>query len=120
MPRTFSQRSRLYAPGSYGPFDVDELTKNDTKQLVATFTVEDWPNVSPLMTVTVGWDTGHSTTSVISGNPRDRAGNPLPQVRVVVDVPLSGTGKAEVASGTIFVTVHETLRTAVTIEAIAA
>jgi hypothetical protein len=53
MARTLTRASQVYQPGLYGPFSVDGFTNADTERLVATLTVEGWPDDPVVMVVTL-------------------------------------------------------------------
>jgi hypothetical protein len=122
MARSLSRASRNYAAGTY-EFLLDGFTKNDTDALEWTFTVEGWdPAVDPILTITGQWSDGTAFGATYPGAPLNRDGTPATIVGGSCTVPRvtdeNGTGKVDVASGTVSVTLHADLRTAVTLEAI--
>jgi hypothetical protein len=115
MARTFSRPSQVYAAGTYGPFPVDGLTSADTDELVATFTVEGWPeDANPLLLVQVRWDNGSGADFALPGRQVNRDGTPRAVAEVRVGVPQGADERAAVAGGTIALTATAPLRTAVT------
>jgi hypothetical protein len=121
MARTFSRPSQAY-PGdrTFGPFSLDGITRADTDALVATFTVEGWPqDVDPLLVVRVRWDNGAGGDFAIPGRQVNKDGTPRSLVTLQVDVPQKADGKAAVSGGTIEIDTKAPLTTAVTFEAVA-
>ena len=146
MPRKFSQRSRLYGAGVYGPFNVDNFTRNDTEKLVMTLTVEDWPDVPLAVRASIMfWDPDHEVT--IPGPPDPVTGDPtyevvkeplqvgggiftwpgrptgwdgalMAEVTAEVQVPRIGGEKARVAQGQVTMEAVVPVRSAVTLEAV--
>jgi hypothetical protein len=119
MARTFSRPSTFYQPGVYGPFSLDSITNANTDALVATFTVEGWPqDVDPLLVVQVRWDSGAGGDFAIAGRQVNRDGTPRSLVTLRVDVPQRANGKAAVAGGSITVEAKAALTTAITFSAV--
>lgn len=117
MARTFSQPSRVYQPGSYGPFRIDSLTRNDANGLVATFTDEGWPEGVPLATVTLQWEVNGGTgqqpppATYTLGKPRA----PRTQVVMHMGIPQDEAGPIAITGGRISATVQTALRTTITL-----
>lgn len=124
MPRTFSRPSQLYAAGTYGPFAIDGFTKNNAEYVEGIFTVENWPALfDPAVTVQGEWSNGQPFGASFPGAPVARNGTPATQVSFRAAVPRqAGTDgaptKRDVVSGTITVTLHAALRTAITFRAV--
>jgi hypothetical protein len=102
----------------YGPFPIDAFTKDDASQIVATMTVEGWPDVSPLMVVELAWDSGGKATFDVSGEQRDENGQLMPEVSFSFSIPRQGGDKRQVGGGSVTVTTFAALRTAITLAAV--
>lgn len=119
MPRTFRLSERDYAPGDYGPFSVDGFTRNDTEYLELTFTVTpSWPVSDALITGTIFWDTGAGGGFTIPSPPRNRDGTLRDTASLRLKVHRVEGGKANVASGTVSLTLAAPIRTAITLAAV--
>lgn len=122
MARTFNRTERLYTPAVYGPFSVDSFTRNDTDALKLTLTQVDWPENVKIMDVTLAWDTGEFAKFDVWLT-RDINGNIRPSVSFVVSVPRARENgvlqKRGVASGAVTIDLHQSIRTAISLEAIA-
>jgi hypothetical protein len=145
MPRTISQASRNYAAGTYGPFSVNNFTKNDTERLTLTLSVENWPDVPEAVRATIMFfDPNHKvvtyapdpvtgelvpTTTTVRvqvgggiftwpGRPIGWDGSVLTRVDAQVQVPRVGDAKATVAEGEVTLEALVSIRTAVTVAAI--
>lgn len=115
MARSLSRASRTYAPGTYGPAVIDSLTKESADMLEATLSVEDWPDVSPLLTVVIEWDTGGGAKFTIDGTQIGIDGKPMTSVRFGVSVPRSAGEKRAVSGGSITLIAHAPVTTALTL-----
>lgn len=125
MARMFSAKSRIYAPGSYGPYAVDGFTEADTTALQWTMSVEGWPldRTLKLATVTMKWDNGAYQVSDIYGGPRDMSGKPLTQIVGTLYLPMEADANgnpisAAAAAGDVRVDVYVSLKTAITFTAL--
>ena len=102
MPRSRSIPSRDYDAGVYGPFDLDGFTKGNTEELVLSLSIENWPDIDPLVTVRVRWDNGDGADAAFSGGVHyDKAGQVVTHATLVVSIPRSGSGKADVTAGSV-------------------
>lgn len=123
MPRSRTIPSATYQPGTYGPFSLDGFTRGNADYIEAIFTVEGWPTASPVLTVTGQWSNGTPFGASFAGGVLGRGGVPPTQVSMRAFIPTeAGAGgqpsKRDVVSGTVTLTAHVPLTTAVTIRAV--
>ena len=123
MARTISVASRLYAPGSYGPFAVDSLTSANTTALEFTMAVgPDWPTdrTVQVVKVTLMWDTGGGASWTYNGGLTNQDGTPRTLIteRAMVPTESDGAGgvrKRTVAGGSFTVQVFQSITSAITV-----
>jgi hypothetical protein len=120
MARSVSRPSMLYQPGSHGPFVINGFNASNADYLVLSFSIEDWPVVeTALISGTLLWDSGDGAEFTINSPGLDpRTGQVPAQVPVQVEVPRKGAGREPVGAATAVLTVHQALRTAVTLAAV--
>jgi len=123
MPRTINIPSTEYQPGTYGPFTVNGFNSNNTDRLRITFTRENWPgtNEDDVLAASMIWNSGGGTAFTLPGGVLlDKNGVEMLVSYVQVSVPETAAtnGKKPVNSAVATMIVNQTLRTAITIEAI--
>lgn len=118
MARTLTRAQQVYPAGTYGPFAIDSLTRDDTERIEAILTVVGWPVVSPLMQVEIAWDTGGKVVFDVGGEQKAPDGTPLTEVRFSVGVPKAAGVKRQVSGGSFKVTTFAPLTTAITVRAV--
>ena len=122
MPRTISRPSQTYQPGTYGPFNVDQLSNANTDALEWSATIEGWPSDPTvlLFKATLAWDTGGGATWHIYGGRKNRDGTPATEVRERIFTPVESNGaggvrKGQIGGGSFTVEVFQPVTTAFTI-----
>jgi hypothetical protein len=123
MARTISVASRLYAPGSYGPFSVDSLTNANTVALEFTMSVGvDWPTDRTVQVakVTMLWDSGGGGIWTFNGGLTNQDGTPRTLITERAMMPTEGDGaggvrKRAVAGGSLSVQVFQPITSAITV-----
>ena len=127
MARTFSRASQVYPAGNFGPFSIDSFTKNDANALHLTLTVEAWPDVPLLATITLSMDNGAQMQVNIPGRPKNRDGTDATSMTIKLGIPADGividgvpqpAVKRDTNSGQISVEVFQPFRTALTLQAV--
>ena len=118
MARVFSRNAQFYNPGTYGPFNIDSFTKNDMDEIEVTLTVDNWPAVETIATLTLSTDSGSSMTVNVPGQPKNRDGTPATVFKVRLGIPTDNGVKRNVANATLTATVLERFRTAITLQAV--
>jgi hypothetical protein len=127
MPRSFSSAAQDYAPGTYGPFAIDNFTRGDANAIEITFTVENWPAPTspglPVLRATVMWSDGTGAVAEWGRAPTGKDGQPLGVVTMRSYIQRLGQGTTNVSSGTataevINILPAQRLRTAVALQAI--
>lgn len=101
-----------YAAGTYGPFAVNSFVSANTDWLEFTLSVENWPDVSPLVRINIAWSTGDTGEVLIPGKQKTSS------VVVRFGVPRTATGKTDVSSGTANVVLYRAARTSIKLEAL--
>lgn len=115
MAREISRAQQTLDKGVHGPFAIDSLTKESADVLEATLSIVDWPDVSPLLTVVIEWDTGGGAKFTIDGNQVGLDGKPMTSVKFGVSVPRAAGVKRAVSGGSITVIAHTPVTTALTL-----
>lgn len=128
MARTRTVPSNLYAPGSYGPFNIDSFTKGDASRVEVELTVESWPATPPVLaTIVVQTDSGARMEVNVPAVPKNRDGTDATVFRPSISFPADGVVIAgvpqppvtrETTGATVSVTVHAAFRTAITVRAV--
>jgi hypothetical protein len=120
MARSFSRPSALYQPGTYGPFVINGFNANNTDYLVLSLSIEGWPVAeAPLISGRLLWDSGDGAEFTFNSPRLDpRTGQMPTQASVRVEVPTRGTGRQPVGAATATLTLHQPLRTAITLAAV--
>lgn len=128
MARTLTQTSRVYAPGTYGPFSINSFTKANASRIEAELTVESWPATPPVLaTIVVQTDSGARMEINVPAAPKNRDGSPATVFRPSITFPADGVVldgvpqppvTRETTGATVSVTVHAAFRTAITVRAV--
>lgn len=109
MPRTLDIPAGTYPQGTYGPFSVDNITNANTDALELMLPTAGWPTDpdTPVLRVSLLWDTGGGGAATWNGSPRGRDGQLLTFVTLRVGVPKAGPGasKRDVGRGDLTVEV---------------
>ena len=128
MARTLTQTSRVYAPGTYGPFSIDSFTKANASRIEAELTVESWPVTPPVLaTIVVQTDSGARMEVNVPAVPKNKDGSNATVFRVSIGFPADGTVAGgipqpavtrETTNGDVTITVNAAFRTAITVRAV--
>jgi hypothetical protein len=113
VARSLTVAAHNYLAGSYGPFAINGFLSSNTDYLQITLTVEAWPDVSPLITLSMNWDTGDAASVTIPG--RQNASTAV----IRLGVPKNSSGKVAVSSASASIVIAQSMRTAVMVEALA-
>lgn len=127
MARTRTVPSNLYAPGTYGPFGIDSFTKGNASRIEVELTVESWPAVPVIASITLQTDSGARMEVNVPGEPKNRDGSPATVFRPSISFPADGIVVGgvpqppvtrETTGATLTVTVLQAVRTAITVRAV--
>lgn len=122
MARSISVPAQTYAVGTYGPYNVDKFSRNNTDALEFTLTVGgDWPagRSVAVCRVTLVWDIGGGPRWTFFGGPTDQNGNPIALIREKAYLPRESDGvqvrKRDVVAGQITFEAFTPITTAITL-----
>jgi hypothetical protein len=101
MARTRSIPAGTYPAGTYGPFSVDQFTRDDAEWLEVVVPTAGWPTTPgvAIARVTLTWDAGGGGSALFQSNPTGRGGAPLAFVSLSVSIPRTASGKKAVMGG---------------------
>lgn len=112
MARSIQVSENTYAAGTYGPFNLDSFTNNNTDAIVMTMTVVGWPAIAALMIVTLKYNNGDGAVFSITGTQLN------PFTKLTVPVFMNEFGKRPVSGATATVQLLAQATTAISMEAI--
>lgn len=118
MARELNRAEQAYPAGSYGPFGVDGLTRDDTNYLEVVMTVVSWPSTNPLFDLWMKWDNGNETRFRVPGTQLNKDGSQKTVVNFRFFVPRDRDGKIAVTTGSMRAQVFATFTTAITVRAV--
>ena len=127
MARTLTRASRVYNPGTYGPFAIDSFTKGSASHIEVAMTVEGWPDGADVATLVLTTSSGARMTVNVPAKPIDLAtGKPatvfrcrlgFPADGVVVDGVPQPPVTRETTGASVSATVHRAITTALIVRA---
>lgn len=118
MAREISRAQRIYAEGTHGPFAVDSFTRDTANALEVTMSVDGWPDISPLMSVELAWNTGGKAVFDVSGPQLDENGKPRAEVSFAFSIPKDRGLKRAATSATVTVKTFAPITTALSVRTI--
>ena len=119
MARSISIPSTLYQADTVWQFQVDNFPGN-VNELRGTISRESWPgtNEDIVLSLSLKWNDGSGLGTGFSGGVLiGRDGQVVTEHRFNVQVPRIGQGKKNVVGGTLTLTFHQALTTAIVLEA---
>ena len=120
MPKRLTIAEATYQAGTYGPLSIDQFSNVNTDIMELVMTVVNWPAANPLMEVIMSWGATYGEVRYVVPwtDGLDKFGNPITEAVFRISVPQRANGKAAVQDGYLKLILHQTLTTAVSLEAL--